>query len=132
MLRRHVFPPRSSARTVWNRSERRGLPGLLRLLAYESPFEVCGFWMRLGNVSGCFSRGVFEGEAFVATVNYVCADFAVAGCPAEVDHAYSGFAGNIGAHVPGVGFGHERRGGHLVAVCHPSVFGLGRRLDGFE
>src|SRR4029078_6366747 len=62
----------------------------------------------------------------------VVADMPVGPDSADIGHEYPGFAGHVGAHVPGVGLRIERGVGDLVDRGHPIVLGVLLRFHGVE
>src|SRR6188472_4374338 len=59
-------------------------------------------------------------KTFIALRRDVVADLAIDADAADIGHEDLRFAGNVGAHVPGIGLRIERGMGDLVDMRHPS------------
>src|SRR6202042_4426 len=72
---------------------------------------------------------VFEPETLVPLACDLLAALTVGGEAAEIDRELPGLAGNVGAHVPGVGGGVEGVSGDFRRMGDPLVLGLFVGLD---
>src|SRR5882724_5504185 len=76
--------------------------------------------------------GARHRKSLVALCGHVIADLPVGPDAADIGHEDARLAGDVGAHVPGIGLRIERRGGDLVDMGDPSVLGLPRSFHGLE
>ena len=137
---RHALLPRCSiSATVWSRSSAAVMPSSAMTSAPSSrePFAVhptgptrCAADQRdLVNESrhhGAFSSG----EALVARVGHLGADVEVDGEPADEQHEDPWLARHVGAEIPGVGLGEQRRVRPACTLGDPVVDRVLGRLDG--
>src|SRR5947209_180158 len=70
----------------------------------------------------------FHRKALIALGRDFVADLAIDADPADIGHEDLRLAGDVGAHVPGVGLRIERGVRDLVHVRHPFVLGFFLRL----
>src|SRR6476660_8205018 len=71
-------------------------------------------------------------KSLIALGRNLVADLPVGPDAADIGHEYPRLAGDVGAHVPGIGLRIERGVGDLVDVGHPLVLGVLARFHGSE